>query len=213
VVLSTARGSFPSLIIADSAATGETQGSGDIPESLAESGLGSRFGIATMIPFSEKFGLGLEFGLLRYAAQYKGDATRQPTRLEAQTLMFGVGGEYSIYTDPRSYDAAGIRSVYGAAGFDITLATLANRVESTAFAPDGTSRAAVGTFDNNEPFNSLVALRGGVGIRFAADPHFEILTEATYGFALNTIFSSSSVPNTKFTIDNMGVVVGLGYRF
>ena len=214
IVLSTARGGFPSLLVgAVSDSAGEVKGSGEISESLAESGTGTRFTLATLIPFTEKFGLDLEFGMLRYAAQYKGDATRQPTKLDVQTLLLGIGGEYSIYSDPRSLRAAGIRSVYAAGGLDITLATLANRVESTGYSTAGEPVAAVGSFDNSEPFNTLVALRGGVGIRFATDPHFEIMTEASYGYALNTAFSKNSVPDTDFTVDNMAVVVGVGYRF
>jgi hypothetical protein len=214
IVLSTARGGFPSLLIGEiSDSTGEVKGSGEISESLAESGTGNRFTIAALIPFSEKCGLDLEFGMLRYAAQYKGDATRQPTKLDVQTLLLGVGGEYSFYSDPRSYQMSGLRSVYAAGGFDITLATLANRVESTSYSSTGEPVAAVGSFDNSEPFNALVALRAGVGIRFAADPHFEIMTEASYGYALNTVFSKNSVPDTDFTVDNMAVVAGVGYRF
>jgi len=209
LVASSPRGDFPSLLVGNS-----TDGTGTIPDSYGRTGLGARYGLALLIPFTPTVGLSAEIGSLHYVASYEGNQDRLPTRFDVQIVQLQLGFQGNLYVDPASFARAGIRSVYLDGGFDIGLATVANRVESST-RPEGSPApiAAEGSFSTSEPFRNLVALHGGVGMRLAVTPHLEFQAEASYSYALNPVFSSTVVRSNDFTVDNLGLQIGLGYRF
>jgi hypothetical protein len=210
MVMTTPRGSFPSIIIGGSA-----EGTGALPQVYAETGQGSRFDATLMIPFSPSIGLSAAFGTLHYSAKYRGDSARVPTQFEVQTLQAAAGLQWSVINDRKSYRQGGLRSVYFDGGVDVSVLHVANRIDATSYADSTKSAASKGTgsFANSDPFRALVALRGGLGIRFAPEPNLELIAETSYSYALNSVFSSLVIDDNDFTIDNLIVQVGIGYRF
>lgn len=208
-VFTTPRGTFPSLLVGDS-----PRGSGAIAAPYAQSGLGMRYGLDVLIPFTESLGIDAEFGSLTSSARYDASPTTIATRFDLQTLVASLSLEGNLYTGTRSFKGTGLRSVYLNGGVEMGLTTIANRVESEAFTDTvGAGAAAVGSFENNDPFRHLVAFRGGVGMRFAFSNHFELQAEASYAYALNQVFSSDAIRNNDFSFDNLSMMLGVGYRF
>jgi hypothetical protein len=209
VVMTSPRGRFPSLIVGESKA-----GSGEIGSERSQTGYGSRFGVDLFVPFTPLVGLAAELGTMHYVARYSGDSVHPPTRMDAQTAELGLGFQLNLFSDPLAFRSTGLRALYFGGGIDLTLSTPANRIEAAAF-PDSSDAAVltVGSFDNSEPFRNLIALRGALGMRFAFDRHFELLGEASYAYALNSVFSSDVVRDNNFTVDNLALQIGVGYRF
>ncbi len=211
VVLSNPRGSFPSVIVGED--TVERSGSGTVGPELARTGTGGRFSLAAVVPMSDRFALALRTGTLYWVARYAGDATRLPTRFEVQTWQAALGLEVSIYSDGASFASAGLRTIYVNGLIEGTVITLANRLETTAFAPDGSASQAVGSFDNTTPLATPLDARLGAGIRFAPATHLELLAEASYALALNDVFSDDAVGDNDFTVDHISLLLGVGYRW
>jgi hypothetical protein len=211
VTLATPRGDFPSLIVGDSS----KRGTGAIGEQYGRSEVGSRFDMVMLVPIDRRFGVSVGFGSQRVAIGYDADTTRFATRFEVQTLQATVGAQWSFVDEELSYQYGGLRSVYVDAGLDIGVATLADRVESTSYGDTlGATRSPIaGSFDNNEPFRTTVAVRGALGLRFAATPHIELMAESWYSLALNRFFSSDALENNDLAIDVTGIALGIGYRF
>lgn len=208
VVISTPRQMFPSIRVGD-----VTQGTGEISSRFAETGLGHRVVLDLLIPFNERLALAADFGLHTYVARYAGDTGRLPLRLDVQTLQVGGGIAGNIYVDRGAFEDVGLRNVYIAGALELGVQTLANRVEAFTYDTTGAPQPASGSFDNTEPFRTLVGLRFAGGVRYGIDNHVELLGEASYSLALNPVFSKSVLRDNRFTVDNVGVQVGVGYRF
>jgi hypothetical protein len=208
--MATPRGDFPSLIIGES-----KRSTGSIGQEFGESRAGMRLEVAALVPFNESIGLSLAFGTSVLSIGYDADSMRHPTTLDVQTLQGSIGAQWSILNEPISYQHPGLRSVYVDGGLDVGLATIANRVESTSYDDSlGTMRSAAdGSFTSNEPFRNVVALRGAVGLRFAASPSVEIIAESWYSYALNPLFSSEAIEDNDLAVDVLGAVIGIGWRF
>ncbi len=207
-VISNPRGTFPSIFIGSSA-----ESTGEIRSEQARSSVGSRIGIAVMIPFSMQLGLSTEIGMMRYIANYEADTARMETTFQGQTLQLLVGLQGNIYYDWVAFENAGLRSIYIDGGLDITLATVANRIESSGRVEGGARIPMKGSFLTNEPFRNLVALRGALGTRYAVTHNLELQAEVGYDIALNPIFSGSVLPDSDFTVDHIDMLVGFGFRF
>lgn len=210
VSMATPRGDFPSLIIEPS-----KRGTGTIGQAFGEPGIGPRFEVAVLVPLIPSVGLSLGVGSQTSVVGYGADSSRRPTRFEVQSLQWMIGVQWSVLSEPMSYLRGGLRSVYIDGGFDVGLATLANRVESSSYADtlEAPPEPIVGSFTSTEPFRNVVALRGAIGLRFAASPQLELVAETAYSFALNRFFSSESVEGNDFAIDVLGATIGIGYRF
>lgn len=208
--LSTPRGDFPSVIVRPS-----KRGTGTIDQTFGASGTGSRFEINALIPVANAFGISLGIGTQSIAVDYAADTSRLATHFALQTVQGLVGVQWSIFNEPSSYVHGGLRSVYVDGGFDFGIGMLANRVESSSY--DDTlstlPKPAIGSFDSAEPFRNVVALRGAVGLRFAPTPNLELSVETSYSYALNPMFSSEAIDDNDFSVDVLGAVFGLGYRF
>ncbi len=208
-VMTTPRGGFPSLIIGDSHA-----GSGAISETHSQTGVGNRYALSALIPFTSTYGVTLELGTLTWSARYSDSGATRPTRFDVQSLQGALTVQANLFHDDRAFKRRGLRSVYLDGGVEVGLTTMGNRVESTAF-PDsgGASVAAVGSFENDEPFRHLTAIRAGLGLRFGVDTHLELQVEGSYAYSLNNVFSSDAIRVSDFTVDNLSGMVGVFYRF
>lgn len=210
VTFSTARGTFPSLIIGES-----RRPTGSFGQEQALSGIGSRVDIAALIPFDPAIGIAVAIGSQRLSVDYPADSVRVATRFDVQSIQAALGVHWSALHETSSYAYGGMRSIYVDAGIDIGLATLGNRVEGTTYDDTlgGGASAAAGSFANSDAFRSTVALRGGVGLRFAPSPNLEVIVETTYSYGLNAIFSSEAIKDNDFTLDVLRAMIGVGYRF
>lgn len=209
VILTTPRRELPSLRIGQS-----VEATGGISSRYAETSLGNRYGIELLIPFNEKMALSTEFGLQTYVAKYRGDTGRPDVRLDVQILQAIAALEGNLYVDRAAFATTGLRNVYISGGFEIGLETLRNRVEGFSTSDSDPTRVpAVGSFENTEPFRNLFGLRLGAGVRYGIDWHWELSTEGAYTFMFNPIFSSDVVRDNGFTVDNLAIQLGLGYRF
>ena len=208
--LGTARGEFPSIIVGDS-----RRGTGALPQELGQSGLGVRFDIAVHVPLFRDFGLSLAVGSQTVGVGYPGDSSRLATRFDVQSVQGQIGAQWNVLHDSDSYYDAGLRSIYIDGGFDVGLFMLANRVESSRYADTLSSAPAPisGSFTTGEPFRNVIAVRGAVGMRFAATPNIEIVAEASYAHALNPLFSGEALSDNDFAIDVLGATVGIAYRY
>jgi opacity protein-like surface antigen len=211
VTMATPRGTFPSLIIGES-----RRSTGSIGQQYGRSEVGHRVDVAALIPFIEDIGVSLAFGSQRSAVSYPADTLRQATRFDVQALHGSIGVQWSALHRLETYEHyGGLRSIYIDAGLDVGLVTTANLIEGTTFDDTlgGGAKTTEGSFESNDPFRSTVALRGGVGIRFAATPNIEIVLESSYSHALNEVFSSEAIEGNDFTLDVLRAVLGVGYRF
>jgi hypothetical protein len=209
VVLTTPRQVFPSLRIGDS-----QEGSGEISSRFGEMGTGYRVGIDLLFPFTDKLALATEFGMQAYSARYAADGARPAMRLDVQRLQAAGSLQGSLYLNPEAFERGGLRAVYIGGGLDIGVKTLANRVEGGVVLDSASAPAqGSGSFQNNDPFRTLVGLRFAGGARFGFDDHMEFSAEASYALALNSVFSSEVVRDNSFTVDNLALQVGIGYRF
>jgi hypothetical protein len=210
VAFTSPRGDFPSLLIGDS-----QRGSGAISSAYAESGSGARYGLAALIPITTGIGVNLEFGSLIASTRFAAGPTTVATRFDQQMLVGALSLQGNLFSgDARAFRGAGLRSVYVDGGVEVGIGTVANRAESIAYADTvGEGTPAAGSFENGDPFRHPVWLRGGVGMRFALDVHFELQVEASYAYALNEVFSSEAIRGNDFTVDDISTVVGLAYRF
>jgi hypothetical protein len=50
-------------------------------------------------------------------------------------------------------------------------------------------------------------------MRYAPTTHLELLAEASYGLALNDVFSSEAAGETDFRVDHASLLLGVGYRW
>lgn len=210
-VLTTPRRIFPSLQIGEA-----TSPTGEISSRYGKSGVGNRFGLDLIIPFTDKMAVASDVGLLTYVARYvgePGDTTRAAVRLDAQILQVGLGIQGSIYLNPRAFSSGGLRSVYIGGGMELGVKTLANRVEAEFKDSSVTPQTAVGSFANTDPFRNLFGLRLTAGTRFGLADNLEFVVEGSYSFALNSVFSSEVIRDNEFTIDNLVGQFGIGYRF
>lgn len=210
VTLAAPRGTFPSLIIGDS-----RRATGSLPQSTAKAEVGSRIDVTALIPFDPAFGISIGIGSQLLSMSWPADSQRLATRFDVQQLQTALGVQWSALSEARSYESGGLRSIYVDVGLDIGLATLGNRVEGTTYDDTlgGGARASSGSFTSNEPFRTTIALRGGVGMRFAPSPNWEVVVETSYSHGLNALFSSESIESNDFTLDVMRAVLGVGYRF
>jgi hypothetical protein len=210
VALASPRGDFPSLIIGTS-----KHATGRIGQALGESRAGSRFDLVGLFPIDPAFGISAALGTQVLSVAYRADSNRHPTLLDVQSLQGGIGVQWSFVNEETSYVHGGLRSVYVDGGLDVGIATLANRVEGTAYDDTlgTTPRAEHGSFEGTEPFRNVIALRFALGMRFAATPNLELIAEGSYAYALNPFFSGEAIENNDFAIDVMGAVLGVGYRF
>jgi len=214
-VLTMPRGTFPSIIVGESG-----EGTGDFPGGDSRTATGYRWGVAMLIPFNKSLGLSLDVGSMLHAADYQATATHPALLYRAQTAQLGVGLQGNIYTNPRTFWSSksgvggeGLRAIYLDGGVDIGLATVANRVEVTRTDSVGQQQTTTGSFENNEPFRTPVALRFSAGLRYAFSPHIELQVESGYSLAFNSVFSSTVLQNNNFTVDHLFVGLGLGYRW
>ena len=208
LVISSPRQVFPSIRIGDA-----VQGTGEISSRFGETGLGHRIALDLLIPFNERLAFTADAGLHTYAARYAADSGRLPLRLDVQMLQVAGGMAGNIYVDREGFESGGFRNIYIAGALEVGVQTLANHVDGFTFDSTGAPQPASGSFDNTEPFRTLVGLRFTGGIRYGLDTHLELLAETSYAFALNPIFSKAVVRDNSFTIDNIIVQLGAGYRF
>lgn len=211
VVLSSPRGTFPSIIVGE----GGT-GTGDFPSSNARTATGYRSNVAFLIPFNQRLGLSIDAGLMQYLVEYQPTATSPALQYHAQTAQLAFGLQGNLYFNAETFHkkrGEGLRAVYLDGGFDIGVASVANRVEVTSTDSTGQQSVRVGSFENNEPLRTPVALRLAAGLRFAFSPHVELQAEAGYSLALNDLFSSTVLVDNTFTVDHLLVQLGVGYRF
>ena len=205
-VYTSPEGKFPSLLIGES-----INGSGEVPAEYAETGHGFRLGLDGYFPFGKRGGLLLELASQRNEVKYSGDSTLLPTVMEIQTFQIGVGGEVNLY-----YHTPGIlRAVFLAGGFDFGFGPLANRVTASAITDSTTGERveATGSFINNDPFTTSVALQGTLGVRFGLDATLELLLEGGYVLPLNHLFSSNVVEGNDLKLRHLIVSGGIGFRF
>ena len=209
VVLTTPRQVFPSLRIGSSEA-----GTGEISSTFGRMGTGYRVGIDLLFPFNSKLGLATEFGMQTYSARYAADGARPAMRLDVQGLQVAGSIQGNLYVDPNAFLRGGLRAVYLGGGVDVGVKTLANRVEGGVTLDTASpATTGVGSFENNDPFRTLVGLRFAGGARFGFDDHMEFSAEASYALALNAVFSSEVIRDNSFTVDNIALQLGIGYRF
>ncbi|MEP7218359.1 MAG: hypothetical protein ABI876_05560 [Bacteroidota bacterium] len=213
LLVTTPRQIFPSVRIGDS-----FKGTAPLSSSYGTLGSGYRYGLDFIFPFNERIGMAVELGVQTADVRWNpvtGSGHDDPAmRLELQTMQAAISVQGNLYHNRAAFADAGLRTVYLTGGFDLGIGSIANRVEGPAYA-DSTalSAAAVGSFENGEPFRRLVAFRGGAGARLGLGGHMELSLEAAYALALNPVFSSEVVHDNSFTFDNLALQVGLGYRF
>ncbi|HVZ42010.1 MAG TPA: hypothetical protein VHI13_22215 [Candidatus Kapabacteria bacterium] len=208
VVLTSARQQFPSVRIGDSYA-----GSGTISSSFGRTGLGSRYGLDILIPFTSRLGIVGDLAVQTSDVRLAADGSRPAVRFDLQAVQGGIGLQGNLYVDTSAFAGPGLRTVYLSGGPDIALGIIENRLEGYRVDSNNVMTPATGSFDNNDPFRTLVALRFAGGVRYGIGVHWELQGEASYAFALNSLFSSTVVRDNSFTFDNLGVMLGLGYRF
>lgn len=207
LVLTAPRREFPSLRI------GESPGMGKISSAFGETGAGYRYGVAFLFPFSTTLGLFAEAGIQNAVVKIAGDENRLPIRFDVQTFNVAGGFEGNIFIDTLAFRRNGLRTVYASAGVDVAAENISNRIEGFTTDSTGRQQPAVGSFENDSPFRTLVGLRFAGGVRMGLDEHLEFHAEGSYAFAVNAMFSSDVVRDNGFTIDNMGIMIGLGYRW
>lgn len=212
VVATFPRRVFPSLQIGEATST-----TGEISSFYAKTGVGNRYGLDLVVPFSSaKMALMFDAGLLTYSARYSGgatDTTRAAVRLDAQVLHVGFGLQGNIYTNPAAFRSGGLRTIYIGGAFDLGAKTVGNRLEAEFKDSSVTPRTAVGSFANTDPFRNLFGLRLVGGTRFGLSGNLEFAVEGAYTFALNSVFSSAVIRDNEFTVDNLVAQIGVGYRF
>ncbi len=212
-ILTSSRGDFPSLLI------GNTMGgSGTVPGEYSTTGTGHTLQLDVLLYFGERAGMTIGFSSTRYAATFDGDSILLPTKLEVQQGEVQVGAHVDVIGEPWR-PKPGLRSLYLEGGFEFGIGILANRVEGSML-QDSTSEirtAAVGSFENNNPFRNRVALRFGLGtiIDLTTDwgTGLNLILEAGYSLGLNPVFSSNVIQDNSFTVDHLVFQAGLGYRF
>lgn len=211
MVLTSPRRILPSLQIGEASST-----TGEISSQYAKTGYGNRYGLDFIIPFAEKVALATDIGMFTYSARYSGnpeDTTRAAVRLDVQMVQVGFGIQGSVYVDRDAFTRGGLRTVYLGAGMEIGAKIVANRMEAEFKDPAVEPQLAVGSFANNDPFRTLSGLRFSAGARAGLQDHLEFVLEGSYAFALNSVFSSAVIRDNDFTVDNLVVQIGAGYRF
>lgn len=211
VVITYPRRIFPSLQVGEATST-----TGEISSFYAKAGVGNRYGLDVVVPFNRKMAITLDAGLLTYSARYSGDAadtTRASVRLDAQVLHVGLGLQGNVYMNQAAFTSGGLRTLYIGGALDLGAKTVANRLEAEFKDSSVTPQTAVGSFANTDPFRNLFGLRLAGGARFGLSGNLEFAAEASYTFALNSVFSSAVIRNNEFTIDNLVAQLGVGYRF
>ncbi|MGE3802419.1 MAG: hypothetical protein AB7H80_15490 [Candidatus Kapaibacterium sp.] len=209
VVYTYPEGNFPSLLIGETIA-----GTGEVPAEYAETGSGYRLGIDAFFPFGRRAGLLIELSSQKYEVKYKGDSTLLPTRMEVQTFQLGIGGEVNLWYGESTYPAT-LRAVFLSGGFDFGFGPLANKVTGSSVV-DTTSLErveATGSFVNNDPFRTSVALKGSLGVRIGVDQHLELMLEGGYSLPLNPVFSSKAIRESDLELTHLFLSGGLGFRF
>lgn len=208
VLLTSPRQVFPSVRVGES-----SLGTGEVSSTLSEVGVGNIIGLEMLFPFNEKLGLSLEFGSLTWVASYSGDSTRLPMRLDLQGFHGAIALEGNIYSDREAFADDGLRAIYVNAGIDVNVSNT-NRLEASSFTDSiPIPQRAIGSFANNDPFRTHVSLKLAGGARLGLFTNLELQLEGSYRFALNPVFSSDVVNDNSFTVDNVGIQLGLGYRF
>ncbi len=211
VVVTTPRRILPSLQIGDATTT-----TGEISSQFARTGFGNRYGLDLVIPFARTLAFATDIGLLTYSARYGGgaaDTTRAAVRLDVQVLQVGVGIQGNLYVNPAAFRSGGVRAVYIGGGFEIGVDNVSNRLEAEFKDPSVVPQRAVGSFANSDPFRTLTGLRFAAGARAGLRDNLEFVVESSYAFALNSVFSSAVIRDNEFTVDNLVVQAGIGYRF
>jgi hypothetical protein len=209
LVIATARGTFPSIVFDSSA-----RGSGEVSAANAESGMGWRFTVASLIPFSTRVGLGLEIGVMRSSARYTATQTQAATRLDVFSSLFEFNVEGNVLFNREAFNTSGLRTVGVNAGFEFHLGTIANRIESTRFRDTvGEGEPTAGTFGGGDPFRKLTLLKGAVVARYGLTTRLELSLEGAYAYALHSYFSKDALIDNDFTIDHLAATLAVGYRF
>ena len=210
VVVTSPRQIFPSIRV------GETgQGTGEISSrERGERGTGSRIGLELMIPISQSVGITADFANLLWSVRVNPTATTLPVQFDVQTLTVGLGLQGNVYTNRDAFlQEEGLRGIYLGGKLDIGIATVNNRVEAYSFSDSsGVPFRAVGSFDNSDPFRNGVAFVIQGGGRYGVGS-LEITGEASYSFALNSVFSSLVVVDNEFSVDHLAFQIGIGYRW
>ncbi|MCB0711937.1 MAG: hypothetical protein KDD67_06375 [Ignavibacteriae bacterium] len=203
------KGKFPSLLIGETVA-----GTGEIPAEYAETGSGYRLGVDGFFPFGRRAGLLVELSSQKYEVKYKGDSTLLPTRMEVQTFQFGIGGEVNLWYGETTYPAT-LRAIFLSGLFDFGFGPLANRVTGSSVVDTASleREEATGSFVNNDPFRTSVALKGSVGVRIGVDQHLELMLEGGYSLPLNPVFSSGAIRESDLELTHLFLGGGLGFRF
>lgn len=210
IVLTSPRQVFPSIRVGES-----TKGTGTISSrDRGESGAGSRVGLELMVPVGERLGIVADVANLVWSARFMAAPSTLPVKLDVQSLAVGLGLQGNVYLNRESFSRGdGLRSVYVGGKLDVGVVTFNNRIEAYAY-PDssGAPVRAVGSFENSDPFRNLTSLVVQTGARYGFG-HLEFSGEASYAFALNSLFSSLVVVDNEFTVDNLMLQVGIGYRW
>lgn len=211
VVFTTPRRILPSLQVGDASST-----TGELSSHYGKTGVGNRYGLDLIIPFSSKMAVATDVAMLTYSARYQGepgDTTRAAVRLDVQVVQVGLGLQGNLYTNPQAFSSGGLRTIYVGGGMELGAKTIANRLEVEFKDSSVTPQKAIGSFENTDPFRNLFGLRLMAGTRFGLADNVEFVLEGSYSFALNSVFSSSVIRDNEFTIDNLVAQLGVGYRF
>lgn len=210
VVFTSPRQVFPSVRVGES-----TKGTGAISSrDQGESGTGSRIGVELMAPVGDRLGIVADVASLIWSARLAATPSTLPVRLDVQSLTVGLGLQGNIYTGQGRFDyGTGIGSVYAGGKIDVCLATFSNRIEAYVY-PDSSDIPvrAVGSFENSDPFRNLTSFVAQAGARYGLG-NIELNGELSYAFALNSVFSSLVVVDNEFTVNNLILQVGIGYRW
>lgn len=210
-LLTSADGSFPSLLVGDDGAT-----TGDIPAENNRTGAGNRFLLEAEIPIGSRFGISTYIGTSRSVVAYDSTAQHPELRLQIQTFLFGLGGRVDVVDLNEPFVKAGLGggALYIDGGFSFGFGPMATRVDAIVDADTVEGREEVeGSFLTSDPFRIAVELTGRAGFRVGLDRHIELAVEGGITRPLNRLFSSNAVEESDLTLRHLHLVVGLGYRF
>lgn len=201
---------FPSVRVGES-----TKGTGTISSrDRGETGTGSRVGVELIVPVSERLGVVADVANLVWQARFAAAPSTLPVVLDVQSLTVGLGLQGNVFVGRESfYRGDGLRNVYVGGKLDVGVVTFNNRIDAFTY-PDSTGAPirATGSFQNTDPFRNLTSMVFQTGARYGFD-HLELNAEVAYAFALNSVFSSLVVVDNEFTVDNLMLQVGIGYRW
>lgn len=206
-VLSSPRNPFPSVRIGVDSKDGTSEVSSDI----SEFSIGNRVGLFGVIGIVKQIAISLNVGMMKYGVSY---ASTPKVSLQLQTIQAGGGVQINVLNDLRSFRRDyGLRQIYADVGLEAAVTTLGNKVEAYSIDVNSNRTPATGSFQDSKPFDNTLSLHGALGFRYALGMHYELGFEGGYNYALGGVFNKTSLPDSKFTIDNVMVQVAFGYRF